>query len=399
MDILDRFIVIDNSEIEVTSMTKLLRSAFPRATVLPTLELKRYRTFDDWDEVLVYLRGLPDIPTVVLFDLALGTTEDYDDVLRGMRKCEYIHTIFPDWRFLAYSRYSSRARSERTFDDTFCGYIDKGDLDAVQDSNEERVRFVEDAISRAIRRSLQSEDLIPKHINIVDSLGMRLVRAAFGDAVISEIVDRECKGWVKGAVVSLTSGFSGAFILSLTGCSDNGKESLILKVARSAATIEKEMQAVSGYFPRLGPIDGYLVLLDNIKHELPDKAGVYYRQVYIEGEPLLQRIHDAQWPAAISCLAPVIELCIKVARYGLEGAASIVANKAFVLTGLDVSRISTSLEDCEQVAHGLRRRDKWPPHLPTPDIAISSVLEASTKWFPTIFAEILDYLLVYNMET
>ena len=244
-------------------------------------------------------------------------------------------------------------------------------------------------IIRIVRRRSGSEERLENGIYLADSLGMRVAQAALGDDGIADIVARECSGWSSGKVSSLTSGFSGAFLLEMAGKSASGEHFVIIKAARTASIIEREIGTVQAYLQRLGPLEPHLVLLDPNKEEFGDGGGVYYRQAKADGTSLSRSLRGRGRQVAEDVLAPIVDMCIEVARQGLDGGGTMEAAKAFVINDSDCDRLEASLDDVVSVGEGLRKRGQWPDGMVSAELLRERLLLTAKAWATDVCAEIM----------
>jgi hypothetical protein len=173
---------------------------------------------------------------------------------------------------------------------------------------------------------------------------MRLFRAAFGDDVLAELLEREARDWRDVSVQSISSGHSGAFMLVIRGVG-SGRRSLVVKIAKDEKIIDHEVRAVSDYLASLGPLNGELCALDaKGKQSLLIGPAFYYCQAEVDGVSLLDSLR-ADVSAGVPTLEHVIRLCIRVCESAsLEEAARVSASIAFPLSAVDLGRLNSSID-------------------------------------------------------
>src|SRR5437588_737528 len=273
-------VIIDNERDEVMRLGNLAEAAFPDWKVLPDRKRREQDPLRDWSAVVGYLLSVDDPDVVLCLDLSLGEF-DWEDVKRGLRRANSFRADRPTWTFVAYTKNSLYASSRPEFKSTFDGLLEKSEL-AKKSSHESAVELVQSVIESARRRRrAPGTEKFPKNVRVVDSLGMRSFRAAFSDETLGDIIRAEAGGWGPLRIESLTSGYSGAFMLALTSIPP--ERALILKVARSEDTIAHELIAESVHLAELAPFGAGFVLIEPELHRLRDGSGVYYRQMPVQG--------------------------------------------------------------------------------------------------------------------
>lgn len=379
-----KIIVIDNDTEWTNPLVDLLSQAFPGHIVLPA----EGQTFTEWTEVRDYIKAIPDDIAILCLDLALEDKETPDS-LRGLQHGQLIRTDKPQWVLIAYTRFGVRVKREPAFKEAFDGLMDKGDLDPLI-SRPERLAYVKRAIDAATtsRKEARQEDIL-EGLKIIDSLGMRTFRAAFSDRTIKEIIEAETSGWQQIRLEALTTGHSGAFMLSINGTSKKGQHSLVIKVAKTPNVIKNETEAQIENLDNLGVLTGYVTPLDSDKKELTFDTGVYYRQARVEGQPLLELLRTGHWSRHKKLLRPVADLCIRVNKSAQfsEESSDFLRNK-FKLAAIDISRLETSLTFLVSLGNTIRRRDFWPlATVPAARIA-ADLKKLANTWTETLCGDL-----------
>jgi hypothetical protein len=371
-------VVIDNERDEVMRLGNLLEAAFPEWTVLPDKGRREQEPLHEWTAVVGYLLAVADTDVVLCLDLSLGDF-DWDDVSRGLRRAYMFRSNRPNWTFVAYTKNSLFAQGEPEFALTFDGLLEKSEL-ARMPSHELAVEFVRSVIERARRsRRAPGTETIPKDSRIVDSLGMRSFRAAFSDDTLGDLVRTEARGWGPLQVESLTSGYSGAFMLALTAIPP--ERSLILKVARSEATVAHELRAQKDHLAELAPFGARFVPIEPELHRLRDGSGVYYRQMPVQGPTLLRYCLTHDEADNVAVLGRVVRLCIRVLNaVPVEGRPNEVARTRFELSPIDIGRLETSAEFLAELGDALVVGRLWPSGFPAPASIAREVTELARGW-------------------
>ncbi len=377
-----KVIVIDDNLDEALRLKEYARDAFPDATVLPE-DNAQNETFSDWPKVITYVRKITDEFAVLFLDLALKSGDvDYDDVRRGLGQGVTIRRIKRHWVLIGYTRFADYAVADQSYKQAFDGIISKGKLDALI-GNEKRVLYVKRIINTSINTRKRDNTQGDQHLDarIVDSFGIRTFQAAFGDAAIAEIIENEAANWENKELQALTSGHSGAFMLSLRGRTAGGPHSLVIKVAQNEQIIQHEINAQKTYLDRLGPLNAHLGYLDPDKKDLLTTLGVYYRQALVEGDPLLELLRGNDWAHNRNILEPVVGLCLDVYKsIAPHDCAVTLARDLFKLTPTDIGRLETSLKFLVDLGSTLQSRGFWPVGETAPDAMAQEVSDLAKTW-------------------
>ena len=378
-----KIIVIDNNHDKVLLLTDLLKEAFPHADVLPEAGQEDQQTFTEWDAVNEFLKTVTDDDAILCMDLAL-MQEDYNDSIRGLEAGGLIRAKRKGWVLLAYTQFGRRIEPEPAFRETFDGIIEKSDISKATDRTG-RVSYVQSAIEAAIRKHAhgKSDYILPTDVYVKDSLGMRTFRAAFGDAALAELAHNEAHSWSEIIVAALTTGHSGAFMVSLSGNTSQGPKSLVLKVTKDDQIIQDEINAPTRFLDQLGPLSGTFATLDNNKRYLAGNAGVYYRQSLVSGQTLLETLAESNKTTKqrVKVLKAIVKLCLGVCRsIPLPNCAVTEAKDAFRLSPIDLGRLETSAQFMRELGSVLKNEGLWPDGQHDPDRVIDDVTEMSKSW-------------------
>jgi hypothetical protein len=377
-----RILVVDNESEETLRLWDYLKEAFPDATILPERTPHTLPIFNDWEEVHNFVKNIEDERAVLCLDLALKTGKvDFQDVERGLNQGAALRQLKPNWVILAYTMHGQRATLFPAYKEAFHGMIDKAILDSMLD-RDERILFVKNMVKTAVKKcaSEKGQDIFPTTARIVDSLGMRLFRAVFGDVAINEIIENEASLWRSVELRALTTGHSGAFLLSIRGTFDNRPQSIALKVARDEHIIQAEVDAPSKYIGELGPLNGRLGFFDPKKKRLATAGGLYYRQALENGKQLIELLPGRNRKASEKILAPVVRLCIDVAKSVPGRCGNVIANEKFKLFPIDISRLESSALFVAELGDTLLSQGYWPTSTAEPEELTAEVTELAKTW-------------------
>jgi hypothetical protein len=382
-------IVIDNEGDEVRRLGNLLETAFPDWNVLPEKKRREQPPFQDWKAAVDFLLSVEDTDVVLCLDLSFEKDWDWDSIERGLRRARDVRADRARWTFVAYTKHSLYAKSSPGFAATFDGLIEKSNLVRELD-HASAALFVRAEIERArARRCAPGSETIPSNLRITDSLGMRSFRAAFSDEVLGELVRAEAGDWGALRIESLTSGYSGAFMLALT--SEQPGRSLIVKLARHESTIEHELQAQRIYLPELSPFCAKLVTIEPELRRLRDGSGVYYRQLPVKGVTVLQHCLTNSLPDNLRALERVSRVCMRVLRaVPVANRPTESARTSFELSPVDIGRLETSTDFLAELGQALASTDLWPTSLPSARIMATEINDLASSWSR---AEITDVQL------
>jgi aminoglycoside phosphotransferase (APT) family kinase protein len=371
-------VVLDNHREEVMLLGNLLEKAFPDWNVLPEKKRREQEPFQDWGSVLVYLLAIEDHDVVLCLDLSITDT-DWDDVRRGLHWAQRFRADRPAWTFIAYTKHSQYAGGTPEFTESFDGLLEKSEL-AKQRSFDASAAFVKSIIESARRRrGLPGSESLPGSVRIVDSLGMRSFRAAFSDESLGDIVRDEARDWGPVSVESLTTGYSGAFMLALRSEPDG--RSLILKVARTEETIAHELLAQQRYLAELAPFGARFALINPEMRYLKNGTGVYYRQMPVEGRTVLSYCLTEGLRQSLEALARVTRMCVRVLKaVPVRDRRVEVARSRFTLSPVDIGRLETSAMFLSEIGVALAARQLWPVNLPSALTIASEVIKLARQW-------------------
>jgi Phosphotransferase enzyme family len=386
-------IIIDNTLEETLRLEGYLTEAFPSASILPKHNSERLPIFNKWSEVQHYLLPINDDSVIICLDLALESEKvNYSDVKDGLDQGAAIRQLKPDWVIVAYTMHGMRATLSPKYKEAFNGLIDKAILDSYTE-RDDCVLYVKNAINAAIRKLTleKGQDVFPNNVQIIDSLGMRSFRAVFGDSALAEVIENEASQCNLIRIKALTSGHSGAFLLSIRGRTDEGGPlSLAIKVARDDKTIQDEIDAPSKYKHQLGPLNGHLGFFDTKKKQFSSIKGVYYCQALEKGKQLLELLLSNDKDANLKTLAPITRLCIDVCKSDPPSKCGIApAHEKFKLLPIDISRLETSVDFLSSFGNTLLDHGIWPSSISNPVEISKELIDLAKNWSECVITKVM----------
>jgi aminoglycoside phosphotransferase (APT) family kinase protein len=337
-----KFIIFDDEAGEVAKLADYLGAAYPP----PLSRILHADAVSDWRDVEFVISKHADARDVVaFFDLNLSSGS-VAEAGAGLEHVREFRAQQKRWTFVSYSRFDPLVGLLTDPDECFDGTISKQELSPMK--RPERIAYVKEHVDDAVSRRAAGGRVAPPDATIVDSFGMRVFRATFGDGALNEVLHNEAGDWPTPTVAALTSGHSGAHILRIS----HGSESLVLKLAKSFGVIAHEIQAVKANLSRLGAFAGKLAPLDMEKKTLSNGA-VYYRQADVSGESALDRLLKGSTSARASILQRLVRLCVETAGVYSRGRSA--GRPPFSLTPVDRGRFTTSVEFLVTLAKSLAR--------------------------------------------
>lgn len=368
------FFIADNEPSEVAHLKMLLQKAYPEADIWPPED----RPVRSWLAVGKAIRSsTKDEETlVVILDLGIEP-QDMRSVLTGVQQAFLLRSVRRNAVFLAYTQFLTFAEGCRHFSETFDGSIDKQRLSSYT-TIEKEVTYVRQAIEEAKHRRTGSK---PPY-SLIDSVGLRLAAAAFGQQVFDVLVEEVACGWGEVRIAALTSGHSGAFLLAISGSHQGGFQQIIVKCAREAELIQNDTRRVSEHLAELGPLGEVLAQTDQEIHTFPRKLGSYYRQATIEGAPLLSILSQGPWNAdARASLDRILTLerrCYD--RPANKPFTRVKPIEKFALSAVALGRASQSIEFLGNVGDCAEELGQWPSSVPSAQTIAEAMSEVLKKW-------------------
>ncbi len=375
-----RFFIVDDDVGDLVRIRQLLGGLYPDSEIWPMENI----VFDDWSLVAEVIRRETsgDSDWVILLDLALGPRRSA--VQAGSEEAYEVRLLRPAATLIAYTQFADLAVARPRHRETFDDQINKQRLFGM--SKVEGEAYVRQVISTARRRRAGSQ--LPSYM-VKDSLGMRLMAAAFSQDVLDALAEDITRGWDHVEVEALTAGHSGTFLLRFSGRVSGGSQKIVVKCARDRQMLVKETKRPEAVFGGLGPLNGHLAEIDPEIRELSGNAGYYYRQSHVTGESLLYWLEREGWSAAAKgFLEGVVALerrCYTVPAG--ESYAELLASEMFSLLALDVERARQSLQFLGEVAACIRRHDSWPEEVGSVEDIVIKVRRLLENWEGIISAE------------
>ena len=368
------FFIADNERSEVAHLKMLLQKAYPRSDVWP----REDNAVKSWRAVEKAIRSsTKDEETlVVILDLGIDT-QDMRSVHTGVQQAFLLRSVRPKAVFLAYTQYLTAAEGCSHFSETFDGSIDKQRLGGYS-TTEKEVAYVRQAIEEARHRRAGSK---PSY-SLIDSVGLRLVGAAFGQEVFDVLVETVACGWEEVKIAALTSGHSGAFLLAISGSHQGGFQQIIVKCAREAELIQNDTRRVKEHLAELGPFAGVLAQTDQEIHTFPRKLGYYYLQANIEGDTLLNILSQKPWNGDAQKILDVI-LTLETRCYdrpASEPFTRVRPIEKFTLSPVDLGRASQAIEFLGDVGACAKEVEQWPDGIPAAATIAKTMLATLVKW-------------------
>jgi hypothetical protein len=322
-----KFVIIDDEDGPIATLADYLRAAFEGSSVVHD---KKCAT---WSAAVKIIHSFPDDSKyVAFFDLSLEGAKT-ENAIAALESLRALRVQRRQWSFMAYSRFMETVEDAPDLDEIFDGRISKQRLASMVRTK--RIDYVQKAVRDALAHRKGTAP-IPDDADIVDSFGMRVFRLTFGDKAIAELLNAEAADWPAPRVEALTSGHSGAHLIQLS----SGRESLVVKIARSASIIEHEIHAVPRNLSRLGAFAMNIARFDSEQKPLTGGA-VYFRQATVFGRSLLSHVTSCSMTEAVKRVAMVAKFSIETAKtyrnVPTKGSAK------FVFDLVDRGRFETSL--------------------------------------------------------
>jgi hypothetical protein len=178
-----------------------------------------------------------------------------------------------------------------------------------------------------------------------------------------------------------SQGYSGTFVISLTGTKEGRQQGCILKFARDAKSLEDEIKAADKYLSELGEFAGVLCKYKPTTSQLRDLPAYYYEQASVSGKPLLDVLMEHGWDgdaqASLHAIVGLEEKHLKTT--GLSGCSK-EPPSVFKVGELDKQRVYSSIELIESIAQHVAADGTWPDGVPqVPDVC-SGVIGLVEKW-------------------
>ncbi|MCK6682739.1 MAG: aminoglycoside phosphotransferase family protein [Thermoanaerobaculia bacterium] len=370
-----RFLVFDDQREEVERLVRLLAEAFPGAEVWPRFE--NPIVFRSWEEIDKAVDKEPDdAGTVAFFDLAImGAKEkpQYPAASLGRARVKLVRKRRPKWTLIRFTRFAT----DQEDGDGTNGLLRKIELDEKQ-TQEGQLRLVK-AVVRAASTAgsvLALDSLCQRSIE--DSPALRQVQAGLGPGGLDEILDREAPGWEAVTVRALSGGYSGAYVLLLSGDCAGVPQEVVIKAARDRMLLDLELKARETHLGRLGELASHFVFSRADVRTLDCGAGFYFGSAKAPGTGLLELNEGDRMSAVRRFLA------LERSQYeaALENSPRVLAAAGGMLTlsAVDIARIRASARELARVGKAAQRRGFWPEDLVAPEECGLHVSGLAAEW-------------------
>ncbi len=374
------FFIADNERVHLASLQRLVRAVFPEEGLWPV----DAATFKSWKAVAdeLAVRTQDDERLVIILDLGLES-EEMPSVRAGVEQAFGIRSFRQNATIIAYTQWPELAEMQAHYSEAFDGLIDKQRLNGFDTFDEQQI-YIRQIVSSVTRRK---RGFKPTY-TLTDSVGMRFAIAAFGEQVFDFLVQEIAPNWEHVRFAALTSGNSGAFLLSVSGTLQGGAQRIIVKCARDAELIRPDIR-VRDFLAELGPLAEALAPTEHELHPLPRNLGHYYRQAEIQGEPLLAQLAGRSWDAdAQRCLDGILSIEIRCYdRPSGEPFARIRPEKRFPLTPVDRGRASNSLKFLNDVGGAIQGLGQWPSTIESISEITDGVSSMLSQWDSILTSE------------
>ncbi len=368
--------VIDDDPEDVTTLTALARAAYPEARVLPTDDA----TFRDWKHATAWLRQVVDDTedTVLFLDLGLGQL-GRQRIRTAMHHCGTLRRLFPHARLVAYTQYAQLVRPLPDFESTFNGLLNKQFLQSA-DTDVEQLNYVKQTTDAALPPQLSDMEHLFANACIVDSLGLRLFEAAFGVDTVYRLLSEWSSTWHDVQIQALNSGFSGTYLLRITGISPKGRESRIFKLCRERKPLQDELDAVFKDPWSLKTIGRHSAFTDRNVRRLTSENGFYFVQADAEGRELLEVVRGVDRTAAERAIGSLNRLLVECLDERKSDFRTLPLHTRLTLSVLDKARLSASVVALKPLSTALAARGCWPAGVPHYDVVCQAVVHVVQNW-------------------
>ena len=367
--------VIENTPAHHMAYVSALRQTYREgAEVIPEMD----KPCQSWQEATKIIESVSLRHRLVLIlDMAL---DRQGDAGVGIEKAADFRKDYRDAIIIALTSWAADVRRDPRADDIFDAIVDKQEPNT---KDPEKLReILKGHIDRALNPSVDRAVVTANVVRKVDSLGMRLAEAAIGRDGLDELVAAETKGWTKREVRALTSGFSGAHLLQITGLRDQHKAQLVLKAANKQSILQDEAEAIKKYGDILNTFASRITSVEGGVRKL-DRHGVFYcRQTSVPGGTLYDLVRnnpdDARksFASLYKLLLSQYEEIPKVRKPKKPK----TANLYFLFRPDQPYRIQDSCDRLLPASILLQHAGQWPKGMPTPKELFGAVLAITANW-------------------
>jgi hypothetical protein len=297
----------------------------------------------------------------------------YADACLGRERVKLVIQRRPRWTVIRFTRFAPDPEGW----DNANGLLRKIELDEKK-TREGQLRLVK-AVVRATfgRGSVLEQDGLGQR-SIEDSPTLRQVQAGLGETGLEEILDREAAGWESVTVRALSGGYSGAYVLLLSGRCAGVPQEVVIKAARDRMLLDLELKARETHLGRLGELASHFVFSRADVRILDCGAGFYFGSAKAPGIGLLE-LGDRDRMSAVRRF-----LALERSQYDvtLESTPRVLAAVGDMLTlsAVDMARIRASARELARVGRGAERRGFWPNEFARPEECSDAVVALAEQW-------------------
>lgn len=241
------FVVIENRPAKLALTLKLLRDEYPGCSLWPESEQNTVKSWlDAWKRVFELKtdgwHSDKDARCVLIVDLALDRSDrDFGVGISELKECQ--PALGADFVLVVSTIYADAARRELS-----------GVADAVLSSrrivagrDRDRSKVLRAVIDQAVavweKKSGKESSVQGRRVILADSPAARRVDAALGREAIDELGQKVGFGWDQMRAAVLSGGYSGAYLLRLTGTEQGTERQVVCKVTREKDSLTKELEA------------------------------------------------------------------------------------------------------------------------------------------------------------
>ena len=346
----------------------------PTTTVCPELD----RPCRTWKDARKLINKLPkNEELIILMDLAL---EGEDDPSIGIDCCKTVRLQRKDAIMIAVTSHAKWLERHEIQDHVFDDVIDKGQHDMKRGENLQKLLYktIEDA--RCKRAGTVNSTATA--VDIRDTLGMRLAQAALGSEVLQELIGKVTVGWHDCVAQTLTSGFSGSYLLELTGTNGGQPAKLVLKVATKRAILDEEATAPNRNAAHLHRFAGKISPAISGVEQLDGQDVFFCIQAKVPGVTLYQLLKCGPKAKARSALQEILDLCIEQYKNAADNSSSDKPKTEvrFTFHPLDLQRIYSSSARLLLAAKTLVNERGWPRGIKSPSVIFGSIKNLANNW-------------------
>lgn len=383
-----QFYIVDDSPQDLVWLRSLLALIFPQADIAPE------RHFTSWDDVwrAVSTETSDSKDQVIFLDLSIPT--DIREISRGVREAYRLKLSRPKAVFIAHTQYPDVAERQPHYREIFKATVDKQAIAGFSSKTEEESylrRLLGDALNPRLADGRRQK------LTRRDSLGLRLFEAVFGTEVFSLLADRVVPDWDEIEFSTPSLGHSGSYVLRMVGTKSGAERGLILKCARDAQVLEREIHVREEFLAELGELGGVLGMADPELTELRSGQLYFYRQALIRGDTMGDILGSNAWGDKVrDRLQGIVALEEQHCKNGGSQPYAKAASCSLMLTDLDRLRALSSREFLEDIGNALASTGRWPDDLPSVAQVAENVMGLVQNWDRTTPHQLELFLLAQH---